>query len=208
MTNTLRSFLALSAAALAALAALAATPDSRAAGTLLPGCANQVLQRPFLPWLDPANYTLAPDGGLEARGAGWTLRGGASVVAGNEPFRVRSPQDKLSLSLPRGSWAQTPPMCIGLLHPTVRFFARGGSLLSPLAVEVVFKDPLGVTRTLPVGVALPSLSWKPTLPMLFLANLTALPVVGDAVSVSFRFRPLGGAGWLIDDVYVDPYKGR
>lgn len=205
MTKRLRCILAL---AIAAVAALAAWPTSGAGATLVPGCSNQVLERPFLRWLDPAHYVLAPDGGLESRGAGWTLRGGASVVTGNESFKVRGASDWFALSLPPGSWAETPPMCVSLLHPTLRFFARGGSLLAPLVVEVVFTDPLGGTRVVPVGAALPSPAWTPTLPFAFLANATALRLLGDAASVSFRFRPQGGVRWWIDDVYVDPYKGR
>jgi hypothetical protein len=43
---------------------------------------------------------------------------------------------------------------------------------------------------------------------LLLANLTALPVVdGSTASIRLRFTPHGG-DWRIDDVYVDPWKGR
>jgi hypothetical protein len=43
-----------------------------------------------------------------------------------------------------------------------------------------------------------------------LANLTALPIVNDGTAqVELRFRPVGSGGdWRIDDVYVDPWKGR
>ena len=51
-------------------------------------------------------------------------------------------------------------------------------------------------------------SWHPTHTFLLLANLTALPIVNDGTaSIRLRFAPHGG-DWRIDDVYVDPWKGR
>ena len=51
-------------------------------------------------------------------------------------------------------------------------------------------------------------AWRPTPAFLLLANLTALPIVNDSTaSIRLRFTPHGG-DWRIDDVYVDPWKGR
>jgi hypothetical protein len=171
-------------------------------------CAPGPASQPFLPWLDPLSYVQVPDGGLEAGGAGWTLRGGARVVAGNEPFHVGGLEDSRSLALPMGSSATTPPLCTALLDPTVRFFARNtGSPLSTLQVDVVFDGPLGV-GSLPVGVVLATSAWQPSLPLPVLANLLSRPLLGDGTTVAFRFTPRGLLGnWRIDDVYVDPFKG-
>jgi hypothetical protein len=165
-------------------------------------CPGQTLSRPFLRWLDPASYVLLQNGSLE-KASGWSLKGGARLVAGNEAFSVNSPRDRSSLSLPAGSSATSPPMCITLLHPTLRFFAaNGGAPTSALAVEAVVKLA-GIRLSLPVGVVLAGSDWQPTLPLPFLANLLA-PVTA---TVSFRFVPLGSSGgWRIDDVYLDPYK--
>src|SRR2546430_1283649 len=86
--------------------------------------------RPLLAWAGPLSYPLTPDGGFEQGGLGWQLSGGASVVSGNEPWSV-SGQGAHVLSLPAGSSAWSPPICLGLLHPTFRAFARstGGGLL-------------------------------------------------------------------------------
>ena len=172
----------------------------------------EAAERPFLPWLDLAHYGLAPGGELESV-AGWTLAGGATLVPGNESFQAHSPYDRRSLLLPAGSAATTAPFCVGLEHPTIRFFARnGGSLLSPLKVEVLFRDVLGVTRALPVGVVVTGSRWQPSLPMPLLLNVLG-PVLavdlGATTTVRLRFTPLGrSAGWQIDDVYVDPFRGR
>ena len=154
-------------------------------------CPAQPLDHTFLPWLDAAWYEAAPDGGLENGGAGWTLAGGAAVVDGNNPYQPGAS----ALSLPAGASATTPPMCVDLAHPTVRFFTRGGS--GPLVVTAVFRDALGNEDELPVGTALASPSWAPS---------AIMPVLGNLLSsqVSFRFTSLGD--WRVDDVFVDPYS--
>lgn len=186
---------------LAAVLAVLALPAAAHAS----GCPEQPLERTFLPWLDPAWYTAAPDGGFEAGAAGWTLAGGAAVVAGNEPFLVGGRDDSRSLALPPGAVATTPAVCIGVEHPTLRFFARNaGSATSALSVSVVFRDLLGVRRTLPVGLVAASHDWAPTPVVPVVVNLLSL--LGDQ-QVAFRFAaPDDGGEWAIDDVYVDPYK--
>lgn len=186
-------------ATLAGAATAQAATAARSGGL---ACPNQTLSRPFLRWLDPANYVLLQNGSLE-KTTGWSLSGGARLVAGNESFSVNSTRDRMSLSLPAGSSATSPPMCITLLHPTLRFFAlNSGNPTSILQVDAVVKL-LGLRLTLPVGVLLAGSDWQPTLPLPFLTNLLA-PM---SSTVSFRFAPLGSSGgWRIDDVYLDPYK--
>jgi len=193
--------------ALAALAVLAALPGSAyAAADPLAACPDQQLERPFLPWLDPARYVLAPDGGVERGAAGWALSGGARVQRGNESFQVGGARDARSLALPAGAAATTPGMCIGVEHPTVRLFARNtGSPTSTLQVAVVFPGLDGRPRSLPIGLLLAGSSWQPTLPMPLLTNLLAVLPAGQRAAL--RFTPLDDRGaWSIDDVYVDPWS--
>ena len=197
------------AAAAATVMALSAVPAANA-GLLVasaPNCEEQTLERPFARWLDPLSYHLIPDGGFEQGAAGWSLSK-ARVVDGNEPFYVHGAGERKSLSLPRGSVATSPVMCAGLDKPVMRFFAKssGGLLsLSTLAVEVLFETSSGQVRALPVGVVLPTTRWQPTLPLPVLASLLPL-LPGEQTPIAFRFRPLGGATWTIDDVYIDPLK--
>jgi hypothetical protein len=192
------------------VAALAAAPAANA-GLLVasaPSCDETVLERPFARWLDPLSYTLVPDGGFEQGAAGWSLSGGAEVVDGNETFYVHGARESKSLSLPRGSSATSPVMCAGLDKPVMRFFSKssGGLLsLSTLAVEVLFETSTGKVLSLPVGVALPTKKWQPTLPLPVLASLLPL-LPGEQTPIAFRFRPLGPATWTIDDVYLDPSR--
>jgi hypothetical protein len=163
--------------------------------------------RVFQRWLDPAQYIPAPGGNLESTD-GWKLTGGARLVAGNEPWNVGGAGQK-SLQLPAGSSATTDVMCVGLAHPTMRFFAKrtSGTLLNPLAVEVQFEGLGGLLKSLPIGVVLGGNQWQPTLPSLVVANL--LPLLPNArTPVRFKFTPVGRATWQIDDVFVDPWSRR
>jgi hypothetical protein len=194
----------------AAIVAMLATAGTASAGVLVKtttDCSGQALSTPFTPWLDRASYTPLPGGSFEGGAAGWKLSGGAKVVAGNESFKVHGSGDGTSLRLPAGSSALSAPICVGLEHPTVRFFAKKNSgLLSTLAVSVYVKTSLGLVVPVPVGVVLGNGQWKATPKMLIVANLLPL-LPGDRTPVAFQFTPLLG-DWQIDDVYVDPMRFR
>jgi hypothetical protein len=188
-----------------------AAAGSASAGVLVKSaqdCAEQALSQPFTPWNDGMSYTLVPNGGVEAGATGWRLSGGARVVSGNEPWRVNGGGDSASLRLPAGSSAVSPPLCVGVEHPTLRFFGRKNSgLLSTLAVSAVVKTSLGLQVELPFGVLLAGNQWKPSPAYLYLGNLLNL-LPGQYTDISFRFTPLLGGDWQIDDVYVDPFRSR
>jgi hypothetical protein len=202
-----RSALALAGAVL--IVALAA--PSAHAGLLVasaPSCDTQVLTQPFLPWLDPASYVIAPGGSFETGAAGWSVASGAAVGAGNELWNVTAAGDSSSLGLAPGSLATTPTMCVGLGHPDLRLFARrsGGTPLSTLRVDVLFEDATGAVQTLTIGHVSAGGSWTLTPVMPIVANLLPL-LPGNMTPVRFAFTPEDSAAWVIDDVYVDPWRG-
>jgi hypothetical protein len=205
-TRGFRGKIAVLVVAFAAFGAAADTADAQLLGG---ACGDRDTSRPFLRWLDPMKYTLVPNGGVEAGATGWTLKGGAKVISGNEPWKASGPGSR-SLYLPSGSSAMTPPMCVETLDPTVRYFAknRGIVALSSLLVEVVLLDSRGrAVLALPAGVHTGFGSWHPSLPGVALLNLTGALLSGGKTTVAFRFRPIGlGAKWQIDDVFVDPLK--
>jgi hypothetical protein len=193
----------------AATVALAAPAQ---AGVLVQDAKNCAPDAPsarvFQPWLDLAQYVPAP-GGFAESAAGWQLAGGSRVVAGNEPWKVGGKTHVNSLLLPAGSSATTGVMCVGLGHPTMRFFAKrtSGTLLNPLLVEVQFEALGGLLKSLPIGLVLAGGQWQPTLPSVVVANL--LPLLPNSQTpVRFKFTPVGNANWQIDDVYVDPWARR
>ena len=193
---------------LLAVLAFAAMPAAASANGLnigLDSCPARPTEHTFARWLDIGNYTPVPGGTFEGSLSGWKLTGGAKVVSGNESFNVHGAGEKLALSLPGGSSATTPTMCMGVLDPTLRYFAANdGGLLSLLTVQILYYPPGGGVITLPLGVNVGGKSWAPSLPTVVAANLLGLLNGGDA-QVAFRFTPTGlGAKWRIDDVYVDP----
>lgn len=195
-----------SALALAgALATLALVPAANA-GVLVASadnCDTQTLSQPFLPWADPASYTLNPGGSFEDGAAGWQLNG-AAVTPGNEPFNVGSSADANALSIPLGTAATSAPICVGIEHPDLRFFARATSPSAVLRVEVLFESADGTVNALTIGNVSGTSAWALTAPIPVVANLLPL-LPGNHTAVAFRFSAIGGS-FRIDDVYVDPYS--
>jgi hypothetical protein len=201
MTHTAASRSLVLLAVLTAAAALAANAGASPLG----GCSDADLERPFQQFGDNNQYMLVPEGDFES-GTGWILTGGARIVAGNEPFAVHGPNERRSLLLSPGTSATSRPICLALALPSLRFFARAtpGAIMK---VETIYQDAAGTRRVAEFARFGASSSWWATPPLCFLVN-AAVPVSADGTMiVSFRFTAVTG-GWQIDDVYVDPRKGR
>lgn len=209
MTKTRRKsvFVGIGIAAVAAAGAPQAMAGTLA--TQSTACGSEPLVQPFVPWLDTADYVMAPNGGLESGSTGWTLTGKAAVVRGNESFSVNNKKDSYSLSLPAGSSATTRAQCITLSFPTMRFFARNtGDVTSYLKVEALYEDTAGTVKSIAIGSVKTGSAWAPTSAIAIIANLSATWQSGQA-PVAFRFTPQGTGGkWQIDDIYVDPFRMR
>jgi hypothetical protein len=193
--------------AAAALAAGFVVAPMAHAGPLVaaaPSCDAQVLDEPFLPWADPASYTLVPNGTVETTRK-WSLDG-AAPANGNEKFYVNASDDVKSLSLPSGTSATTPAICVGIEHPTLRFFARNrGSRFSALLVKVRWEDASGRVWSTPIGAVTGDDGWAPTPPLPVVVNLLPL-LPGERTAVAFEFTVLGDGDWRVDDLYVDPWR--
>jgi hypothetical protein len=177
--------------------AVAVEPASAGLGLSCPSPTST----PFAPWSDRANYAFLPDGGFEGGGSGWSLSGGARVVSGNDSFYIHSKRDKVSLSLPAGASATSPPMCISLFSSKMRFVVRGDSG-SAVRVQVIYRGLLSSLLGILDGSTISADgSWKPS-PQIGMLGGT-LPLL--TASVSFRFTAVGAAA-AIDDVYLDPMK--
>ena len=191
------------AAVIAAIGASAAPAPASGTAT----CPAVPTSNPFARWGDNAQYQLAPGGSVERAAAGWSLTGGAAVAEGNETFMVTGPRDHLSMLLPSGASATNARMCVGVEHPTFRFFAKrsSGPASSTLAVDVVYTDAAGRERSLRAGTISGSDAWAPSPVLPTMAEqIGATP--DDTVEISFRFKSQAGATWSIDDLYVDPHK--
>jgi len=188
------------AAAVAVLVCFAASAQA---------CDYSGAEQVFKPWGDSHSYVLAPDGGFEAGGAGWSLSGGASAVAGNESFFLNDEGDGRSLSLPAGSSAVSPPICMSLDTPIFRLMARNtGNPKAGLQVEATYKL-LGLVRTKTVSTVTAGTGWAPGQQMSTVLTLST--VVGTLIpsAIQIRITPVGSGGnWQVDDLYIDPFARR
>lgn len=155
-------------------------------------CSYEKGEAVFSSWGDQRAYALAPDGGFEAGGAGWSLEDGAAVVAENETSYLNSASDSQSLALPEGSSATSPVLCVGQDTPFLRAMVRSSGDGARLRAETVYPD-LGVVRTHTIGGE--RLEWGPTQPL----HLTA---ADDSAQI--RLTPVSG-DWQVDDLYIDPF---
>jgi hypothetical protein len=192
-----------------ASAAIAAPANAGILTTSAQSCDDSPITQPFSRFGDSANYKKI--GNFESGTSGWTLSGGAKVVAGNETYKVGGTADAKSLLLPSGGSAVSPFTCVGLAEPTLRLFAKRNSgllgLVSTLNVQMQVQTSLGLSLWLPVLPGdLGGSSWHPTAKMPLIANLLTLSAT-DRTPVRFRISPLLGS-WQIDDVYVDPMRLR
>lgn len=193
-----RSLAAVVAVALMAMAVFAGSAQA---------CSYAGAEQVFAPWGDQRNYVLAPDGGFEAGGSGWKLNGGAAVVAGNESFYLNDAADSKSLSLPAGSSASSPPVCMSIDTPSFRLMARNtGDPSSRLRVEAVYKL-LGLVRTRTAGTLVSGSSWAPSQSVSTVLTLST--IVGTLIpsAIEIRLTPLDAKGnWQVDDLYIDPFR--
>ena len=205
MSNRLRTSLIAASLAVVALGSRRARPPAPdCSWQSAPDCTPKPTTQPFKPWGDSTPYNLAPGGSFEGGAGSWSLSGGASIVTGNEPWKVAGSTHSRSLRLPPGATATSPVICVGLEHPTIRFFAKNNrALLSTMTVEVIVETSLGLKAAVPIGVLLPNGQWKPSPKIWVVANLLPL-LPGQHTPVQFRLRSVRLGTWSVDDFYVDP----
>lgn len=198
----------------------AASAVQTATSTPAPACPTQPVTKAFAKLGDDADYSLAPGGNFESGTAGWTLKGGASIVSGNESLGVTT--GSKSLRLPPLAVAISPSFCVDPSHPTFRFAARIDSLLSGYIAVVLYRDTAGkltqaqfnasATQSLlpsgkwfasdkaPLSVNIPLLNSSPTASAQIM--LMSTPTLG-ALSIF----TLGLTGTVsVDSLMIDPYR--
>ncbi len=219
----------------AALLAFAALPAfaTAAAPVALTGtdrCVDGATAPIFQNYGDAADYAIVPGGDFEAddgTGAGWALQGAKPQSAGalrptDVKHEMRTPRDpksqevldSRSLKMKRKGAAISPSICVSARHPTFRFFAfKPGGEVGNLDVSLRWTDGLGYSHEELVG-SLDGSSFAtwgigPVLPLAERLNLTGsdsaqVNLVFDFAKVRNGVKAQGE--WLIDEVYVDPYR--
>jgi hypothetical protein len=154
---------------------------------------------------DSSYYARMLNGGFESGSTAWGLSGGARVVSGNEPYYLSgSRSDSHSLLLPAGSSAYSGTVCFALGDWHLRFMMKRLSSTGGLRVQVIVPSLLGIVTILDGGTVSGSGNWAPSPRMaLLLSNVLSLI---DTRAVAFRFTPVNGGSFQIDDVYLDPWK--
>ena len=165
----------------------------------------------FASWDDSRNYVLAPDGGFEAGASGlepWPAAPRPSPAT--SPTTSARALDRSSLSLPAGSSAGSPPVCMaidtpdlpddGPQHRRPELAAAGDGQLQA-ARPAPHPDAGHGHRRIQPG--------SPTTPQSTV--LTLATIVGTLIpsAIEIRVAPLDSKGnWQIDDLYVDPFARR
>jgi hypothetical protein len=175
------------------IAAFAAAPGAAAAAECEYGPTSPV----FAPFGDSADYYLAPGGDFES--LTWSSWGGASLVAGVNPFALAG--GERSLALVEGESVRSPLLCVSRDTPHLRFVAKGDD--GQLDVEVRSYNKWGRVTDSSSGSISPSdhRRWAPSRNVDLKADGLRDGEVG-AVTVTFRSE----GAWLIDDVFIDPYR--
>lgn len=170
----------------------------------LADCGEVSTTNAFGQWGDPADYFLAPQGDF-SRSDRWTL---------NDHAAVDEVGDNGVLSLEDGGEATSPVLCVTPDRPTVRFFLRnaGGADQSRLEVSVLYEDFDGHLKRLKVARLRAGDDWQPAIAVPVYVNALATFQADGTAPVAIQFRATGVKAklgrWLVDDLYVDPFKGH
>lgn len=202
MSSNLRRALRIGFATVATLAVSA--PSALAA------CPSQAFSTVFSAWGDASLYALAPNGDFEAGATGWTLTSGATLVADNPRLLASQAGDTTSLQLANGGSATSPAICVSSGYPTSRMFANTlkHSTLSgsTLQIEVLYTDATrGGQEVKKLGSLPDEYGWDAARKMsIAQGQLNIKPDSSGNSYIRYRFTPLYGTTWRIDDLNVDP----
>lgn len=184
--------------AVAVVVTLAAVAVGSAKADLLNGACGSAAPV-FAPWGDSSSYYFPANGGFENGSAGWSLSGGAQVVAGNESAYVHAAGDSHALAVPAGGGASVS-LCYGLYYPALRFFVKGDG--ATVHVSITTQNLLGVVSTLDGGTFAASSDWAPSPKLSTLLSAVVAPLGTKTMALHIT---VSGAPAEIDDLYVDPF---
>lgn len=185
------------------------TPDVTAAGEAT--CTAPELFNPLSAFKDERDYFVAPAGDFEDPTLpGWQLKGGANLTAGGSTHAVAGGTQSFSLSLPPGSWATSPEMCVDLNYPTFRFFATQleEDTDAQLVVDVIYpalaKDNVREAKKFRLK---SKDGWELSDDIKLEPQRLGKQSGWRKIAVRFRVKPgKRPANYKIDDVLIDPRR--
>ena len=169
-------------------------------------CTDPQLANPLTAFKDQRSYFLAPGGDFEHSAApGWELAGGATVVAGNEPFGVAGGGGS-ALNLPAGSSATSPVFCIDLNYPTFRFFAVQAQEAADAGLQVEVIYPELASKNVRRAANLKAFkAWKLSNDVKLQPQAAGKQAGWRKVALRFTVPATKkGGNWKIDGILVDP----
>jgi hypothetical protein len=185
------------------------TPDVTAAGEAT--CSAPELFNPLTGFKDGRDYFVAPAGDFEDPTLpGWQLEGGANLIGGGSTHAVTGGAQRSSLSLPPGSSATSPQICVDLNYPTFRFFASQlqEDTDAQLVVDVIYpalvKDNVREAEKLRLKA---KDGWKLSDDIKLEPQRLGKQSGWRKIAVRFRVKPgKKAASYKIDDVLIDPRR--
>jgi hypothetical protein len=185
-----RAYLVLLAAAAAVLTI--AVGSAQAMIGPAANCEPSAVTAPFAALGDSTPYELVPGGDFQGTLGGWTVEHGAALANSG------------GLSLPARGVATSPPACVNVIHPSVRFYTQSSTPGTTVEVSAVLRTRAG-TVAIPLGDVTPTADPAPSQPLTLRVPLFG--AVSGGVLLGLRFEARGGTAW-IDDVYVDPWRSH
>jgi hypothetical protein len=184
-------------------------PESTAAGEAT--CSTPELFNPLTAFKDRRDYFVAPAGDFEDPALpGWQLEGGASLTDGGSTHAVTGGTQGFSLSLPPGSSATSPEMCVDLNYPTFRFFATQleQDTDAELAVDVIYPALAKNNVRQAKKYRLKSKDgWQLTSDVKLEPQRLGKASGWRKIAIRFRVNPGNKpASYQIDDVLIDPRR--
>lgn len=179
-----------------------------------PACAFPTLSQPFSSLGDPNSYFLVPGANFESGTNGWTLSGGARIVAGNETLLAEPATNTHSLALPTTSASvTTPTFCVTTQAPTFRMLIKNngnlGHIDGQLAIYLNFTGANGAAQQVKIaGLTVNSTAWTLSPSISFIQYLST-PLQSGYANISLTITPNDNHGnWQLDDINVDPFCSR
>ena len=168
-------------------------------------CGDAQAEQVFASWGDPSLYVPAAGGDAESLEE-WSVNKHAGR-GNNSPFSRGSS----SLFLGEKGEAISPAMCVSVAHPTIRLFAMNtAGEDSELEVEIYYEGLDGKVKKLKIARLRGAAQWSPTTIVPLYVNMLGAAAEDGFTAIAVKFKAKGvkekGAGWLIDDLYVDPLK--
>jgi hypothetical protein len=182
-------------------------PETTAEGEAT--CAAPELFNPLTAFKDQRSYFVAPEGDFEnPQLPGWQLEGGANVSDGGSAYSVLGVDHTMSLTLPPGSTATSPEMCVDLNYPSFRFFVTQleADTDAELAVDVIYpalaKNNVREARKFKLKA---KQGWELSDDVKLEPQRLGKQSGWRKVAVRFRVKPgKKAATYKVDDLLVDP----